>query len=507
MRGSNYSSIFKSSSIYGGVQVVNYVFVLVRTKFIAILLGPSGVGLLGIYTQIIAVASSLASMGISQSGVREISGAANVGDEALLRRRIDLVLKACILSAFLGLLVVAVFSKPLSYWVFGGRDSQLVWNGAMAILSLAPVVAITVVSNGQGAVIQGLRRMGDVARQGVISVGMTTVFSIAAFCLLREKAIIPSFYISSLVGLVTAWYYVRKAGYRVVGVNLHGISQAKGMIFVGLAFCWNGVSGMLVQLAIRSEIIRGHGIEANGIFQSAWALSGMFSGFIISAMATDFLPRLTEVCDNSSEANRYINEQTEMGMLMVLPGLVGTISLAPFVLQLLYSSKFLAAATLLPWLGLGVFGQMICWPIGWISGAKGLKRWIITIETVSNIIRLLLSVAAIRWFGIKGLAISVPILNFFVFLPMTFWMGHRLTGFRWSKQVLRLFGNSCAVVGLVFALSFIPWGWGAKLGCGMILTMASSVYAFRGVALRVGEDHRLVQLIKKTPLRFLIPRV
>ncbi|HEV2435673.1 MAG TPA: hypothetical protein VG077_06710, partial [Verrucomicrobiae bacterium] len=48
----SYGQIVKSSVLIGGSSVLNIAFGIVRTKVMAVLLGPSGYGLLGIYDSI-----------------------------------------------------------------------------------------------------------------------------------------------------------------------------------------------------------------------------------------------------------------------------------------------------------------------------------------------------------------------------------------------------------------------------------------------------------------------
>ena len=69
------------------------------------------------------------------------------------------------------------------------------------------------------------------------------------------------------------------------------------------------------------------GIEAAGLYQSAWALGGMYVGFILQAMGSDFYPRLTAVADDHTECNRLVNEQAQIGLLLAGPGVIGTLTL------------------------------------------------------------------------------------------------------------------------------------------------------------------------------------
>ena len=69
-------------------------------------------------------------------------------------------------SLFLGILgavLLAIFAKPVAKLTFGNTER----SAAVALLSLA--VLLRLVSAGQGALIQGMRRIADLAKMNVFS--------------------------------------------------------------------------------------------------------------------------------------------------------------------------------------------------------------------------------------------------------------------------------------------------------------------------------------------------
>src|SRR5882762_3886931 len=78
----SYGQILKSSALVGGSSVLNIAIGIVRTKAMAMLLGPAGFGLFGLYGSIANLTQSIAGMGINSSGVRQIAEAAGSGDKA-----------------------------------------------------------------------------------------------------------------------------------------------------------------------------------------------------------------------------------------------------------------------------------------------------------------------------------------------------------------------------------------------------------------------------------------
>ena len=75
----SYSHILKYTGLLGGVQGLNMLVGIVRNKFTAMFLGPSGMGLLSLFNATSGFLTSATNLGIPTSGVRVVSEA-----EALL---------------------------------------------------------------------------------------------------------------------------------------------------------------------------------------------------------------------------------------------------------------------------------------------------------------------------------------------------------------------------------------------------------------------------------------
>src|SRR5437763_11281705 len=93
---SSYGEILRSSALIGGASALTVVIGMVRVKAMAVLLGPAGVGLLGLYTTIADLTRSVAAMGINRSGVRQIPGAVGRGDSARIARTITVLRRTTI---------------------------------------------------------------------------------------------------------------------------------------------------------------------------------------------------------------------------------------------------------------------------------------------------------------------------------------------------------------------------------------------------------------------------
>ena len=68
-----YGHVLKYTGIFGGVQGLNILVGLVRNKFVALLLGPSGMGLVSLFNTTVTFVSQSTSFGISMSAIRQLS--------------------------------------------------------------------------------------------------------------------------------------------------------------------------------------------------------------------------------------------------------------------------------------------------------------------------------------------------------------------------------------------------------------------------------------------------
>jgi hypothetical protein len=67
----SYSEILKSSALIGFSTLINLAIGVIRTKAMAVWLGPAAFGLMGLYGSIADLAQGVAGMGINATGVRQ----------------------------------------------------------------------------------------------------------------------------------------------------------------------------------------------------------------------------------------------------------------------------------------------------------------------------------------------------------------------------------------------------------------------------------------------------
>jgi PST family polysaccharide transporter len=469
---SSYRQILSSSAVIAVASALTLAVGILRTKAIALLLGPGGVGLLGLYTNITDLARSLAGMGINGSGVRQIAEAAGTSDARRIALTVTVVRRIASILGCVGAIMLALLSHQISELTFGDHRH----SDAVALLSL--VVVFRLLADGQGALIQGLRRIGDFARVGVLGAVLGAIVSVALVYVLRQDGIVPSLVAIAAMSFVASSWYAGKVQISAQSFTSRQMAgEAASLLKLGVAFMASGLLMLGSGYAVRLLVLRNAGLDATGLYEAAWTLGGLYIGFVLQAMGTDFYPRLVGVATDNAQCNRLVNEQTQVSMLLAAPGVIVTITLAPLILTFFYSRAFVGAVEVLRWLCLGMALRVITWPMGYIIIARGRQVIFLACEIAWTIVSIGLAVPLVQAFGLVGAGIAF--FGAYVFHALLIYpLVRHLSDFCWSKQnanTALLFTVTIGGVFLAFALLPTFWSYlaGGLVACG------SAVYSVR----------------------------
>lgn len=488
----SYGLILKSSSLIGGSQGISLLIGMVRTKFVAILIGPVGIGLIGTYQAIQGMVGTVSGLGIQSSAVRNVAVAVGNGDEETIGRTILTLRRITLFTGLLGALVMVILAMPLSTYTFGSEKY------ALDIAMLGVIILFSSIQGGQMALIQGMRRIGDLAQLNIIGALAGALVSVFLYSWLGLNGIIPALLALSLIQLIASWYFARQISVPKVMMSwMESFRAAGGMVRLGLAFMINGVLLAIVAYLTRVFITQEVSLEAVGIFAAAFALSGMFINFVLGSMGADFYPRLTSVSNDKRAINLMVNEQTEIGLLLAVPGLLATLALAPWLIRIFYTAEFLVAADLLQWFILGCLGRVVSWPMGFIIVALGKGSLFVLTETVFNALHLVFIWGGLILFGIEGVAVAFCIL-YLLYIAGILMIARYLTGFMWSSATKRLLLLLLPIAVLAFLVARVFPIWPATI-FGVVVTGMTSVFCLRELVRRIGSDHRILQMSFRVP--------
>jgi PST family polysaccharide transporter len=488
----SYRQILKSSSIMGGAAGINMLFGILRTKFAALLIGSAGVGVLANLTVIQSLMTTAAGLGIQSSAVQGIANAEASGDQLAIGRTALTLSRVCLVAGLGGAAIMAIFSPLLGLWMFdsAGYASKIAWLGI--------TVFFGVLSGGQIALIQGMRHIGDLAWANVITAGCGTLISVGCYSWLGIDGILPALLLMSALQLVITSLYSRHIFAQGIKISwTESFREASGMVQLGISLMWSALMASIVSYFTNALITHQISLQAVGLNSAAFALSGMFVNFVLNAMGADYYPRLTSLAPDREAMNKLVNEQTEIGLLLATPGLLATLSLAPWVIHIFYSVEFLPATSLLQWFVLGCLIRVVQWPMGFLQLAFLKGRWFLITQTFLNGIHISLIWAGITLFGVEGVAIAFFAL-YVISLGIIHLVAIRLTDFSWNSSCRKLLMIVIPVVTMAFISARTLPLWPSTI-VGIVASFISSVLCLRGLINRIGHDHRLIRTACKIP--------
>lgn len=452
---SNSRGLIRSMMVIGSAQVVNIVLSIIRMKVVAVLLGPAGIGLLGIYNNLQQMVGNAAGLGMDSSGVRQIAGAN--GDAETLGRVSRVLLAAHLVQGTMAMIAVWVFRKPLSDWLTD--DATL----ATEIGLVGIAILLTLLATAHTALLQGLRRVGDIGRVTVIGALVATLIGLLVVWWFGRAGLIWFLIVQPLANLLAALFFIRK---RPLGADRlpMGVKEIwktwKPMARLGAVFMAGGLATTATLLLVRAIVTRELGLDAAGYFAAAWGISMTYVGFLLGAMGADYYPRLTEVIHDRDAANRLMNDQAQLGLAIGGPVLLLLIGWAPWLITLLYASTFGPAATLLQWQTVGNVLKLASWAMAFAIVAGAHARIYILMELSFNLVFLATTWLLLPIVGLEMTGVAF-LLGYIVYFVTVYILVRHLQSFRWQSLSLKLFvfQTSLSIFLLLIAMTMPVMGF------------------------------------------------
>ncbi|MDE6028488.1 MAG: oligosaccharide flippase family protein [Muribaculaceae bacterium] len=186
----SYRSILKGISIFGGVKIFEIFINLVRGKFVAMFLGPNGMGLSSIFSNVATTLTTIASFGLNLAIVKEVAAAKE--DEGKLNAVITVAKRLFYATALTGALICFLFSSIISELSFGSPDYTL------QFLLLGIAVFLLVVNAGKLSVLQGLHEVKRLSRASLTGSLSGLIFGIPLYYFFGNQGIVPAIVMLSL---------------------------------------------------------------------------------------------------------------------------------------------------------------------------------------------------------------------------------------------------------------------------------------------------------------------
>jgi O-antigen/teichoic acid export membrane protein len=472
-RDDSYGHVLKYTSVFGGVQGLNILVSLVRNKIVAMLLGPEGMGLASLFQTTVNFISQSTNLGVSFSAVRNVSELFDTGDEARIAHFIKVVRAWSLLTGLVGMLLCILIGPMLSNLTFS-------WgNHTLHFVLLSPLVALLAVTGGETAILKGARQLKSLAVIQVYGMLSALVIAIPIYYFFGQSGIVP---VMVLMGLTMLLLTIQRS-YRLYPLHLTGakgiLGEGMGMVRLGVAFTLAGVLGSGAEFIIRTYPNNVADLKTVGLYNTGYILTMTYAGLVFSAMETDFFPRLSAVNSQWQNCNDIINKQIEVSLLLISPMLVAAQFAIPFVIPILFTTKFMPVVDMVRILLLAIYLRAIKLPISYLPLAKGDSLSYLFLEAVYDILVVLLVIWGYSHWQLLGTGVAITISavfdNFMIMGYSYLKFHYRPTASVLGYSLLHL---SLGVVAFLLATFTDGWQWWIGGLLVFIMTTVATLYTF-----------------------------
>lgn len=482
---SRYRSSFGATLLFSGVQVYQILIRIVKSKFVALFIGPVGMGIQSLLHSTTDTISAATNLGLNTSSVKTISSANRNGDRDLIARNVTAQRRLIWITGLIGTLICAVLAPIWSQTSFGNSD----YIFAFVIVSTA--VLLDQLNKGELALLQGLQQKKQLARANIIGQTLNAIVTIPLYFFFGVKAIPAVLVLGSFISLIISRCYSRRLAVLKVRMSWkETFSIGNEMIKLGFFLSLQFFLSQLSSFIIRVLISKWGSLDDVGLFGAGMSMVDVYLGLVFTAMATDYFPRLAAT-SSLKEMNNAVKNQSEISMLLVAPIVVAFVVFIKPIIVLLYSDKFLPIEGMM----YAAMGATIIKALGWSLSytvlAKGKPLSFFLNELVSMVYSVPIKIIAYKYWGLTGFGCAI-IVCYILYLIQLIIVTRKLFDTRISKSEWIVCFVTCALILLTLA---------AKNYCtdnlgyifGVVLLIVTIIYSFKELNRRMD----LVDYFKK----------
>ncbi len=447
-------------------NVIALAFGVFRSKAAAVLVGPEGVGLIGLLQNALTASSTVAALGLSNSAVREIAATPKGDRPRIARAVLILAVSSAVLISFLLVITRAVVGRPVDDAI---PSWALFWVAGGTVVSVFGLVTT--------AILQGTRniRSLSVLKAGAAFLGL--ILSVGALLVWGYDGaglfVVATPIATAIFGLAYCWRLLNQPGSEEGRLPL---ARVVGILRFGLPVMVATFAGSFSLLGVRTLVLDRLGESDAGLFHAAWTIAMTYVGIGLAALGADYYPRLAQAAEAS--VPRLVDEQMSMTLLVVGPALVGLLAVSELLLRILFSDAFIPAAGLLGYQLLGDVMKAACWPLGFVVLARGRSLLYCALQCVWAAVYLGGAWMMLEPHGLDGVGVAFAA-SYVILFPLNIGAAFRTARARISGANLVLLIGYLAIAAVVF------WTSSRSLTGSLVIALLVAGLSAAGIRARV----------------------
>lgn len=226
-----------------------------------------------------------------------------------------------------------------------------------------------------------------------------------------------------------------------------------------------------VILIIRSLIINYLGNEQGGIYHAVSSISLQYLSIGLFSLSVYWFPHLAGISDHRIVV-KELNQFIRISFSIMIPVLVILMAFRVQVIELVYSTSFIAASALLPIQIIGDYFRIIFWIISASLLPMVMIKQFLGLTISFDIVLLLMSGYLLNQSGLLGCILAYTIVNG-IWVIIAYFMQRYLIGFSFTPPNLRLILSS----GIILCFTYVLGGDEFSVGKIVLIVVSLGIWA------------------------------
>ena len=329
----------------GGIQAFTMLAGLARTKVLAVLLGPAGVGVASVIDQVVSLVAQLGSLSIPFVGLKFLARARDGGAEetrSIYDALVMLLVLASIVAAAIGTGIASAWPSFFGEGLAGYRSALMVALMGVPAFAIAPLLR-----NAMAAL--------ERHRESAIAAFLGAVLTVGGAAIgVRSNGLVGLYVANAIVLVITIagmqWYLARSLGLGLP-TNLNTASAVRalrsqpGLTTFASAMYVLALTSPFAYLLARSMLLSTHGAIEAGFVAAAYGI-GVSIRLVLNQANGLYLTPLVNRTTPKTDRIAAVAEYLRILIVLVVLSTLGIVLFPAQWLTLLYSARFLDAIPL-----------------------------------------------------------------------------------------------------------------------------------------------------------------
>lgn len=332
---------------------------MLRNKILALILGPTGVGLFAQLQTVQTFTSSVVPMGM-QTGALKYLAQYRASKPELLPRYVATATRTFLVLSAITVAFCLIFVKQLAAFALDDPRSYL--------YLIPPLLGVPFLIQTQVwlTYLQAGLEVKAYSKALVLTSLVSLPVAVPIILIWGQTGAAFHLLIVAILGYFIARVYAVKAtDDRMLSEMKNAKTDPRAiwdLVRFGSANLPVFALTLGIPFLVRTQIIRDLGLTANGFYQVVFAISAHYLMMPLIAIGTYILPKVSQLSEPDA-INKEINGATKLALLLCTASILIVLLARHLIIELLYSRKFLPAATLLPWQMVGDFFRAVAYVV------------------------------------------------------------------------------------------------------------------------------------------------